>query len=291
MKAKKKSPRKRKRTSRNRQLVPLEQNGFPLARYEAATFQFGSRSWLPAAVQDARFDADASTRLELVRRSRYWARNNAIVRKLRHVFAEFTVGPTGLQAVPSVPGEQDWNETASQWWSQWCRFPDANSNQPFGVLQRLMCDTRFDDGGVFIYKTFSPDSGRPRIQLIEGHRFGTPPQLRSEEGKSIVDGVEFKPHPSNRPTGKPWRYWLRTDDVAFPSAITPSLSFGSQGTWTPVDANRIIHLFEPERPGMFRELPMLTPVMNDLHDLDDLQALEMLSAKNNADVANVITNK
>jgi capsid protein len=59
----------------------------------------------------------------------------------------------------------------------------------------------------------------------------------------------------------------------------------------PIDGDRIIHLFEPTRPGMVREVPFLYPVMNDLHDLDDLQTLEMKAAKSNADVANVLTNK
>jgi len=39
-------------------------------RYEAAIQKWGERSWIASSVQDARFDADASTRIELVRRSR-----------------------------------------------------------------------------------------------------------------------------------------------------------------------------------------------------------------------------
>src|SRR5438105_11819549 len=132
-----KKPTRRRRASKRKQLVPLEHNGMPLARYEAATFTFGERSWLPAAVQDARFDADASTRLELVRRSRYWARNNAIVQKLKHVFAEFTVGTTGLQAVPSVPDEQDYNQAASEWWTEWCRIPAGDGTDFLGDSERL----------------------------------------------------------------------------------------------------------------------------------------------------------
>src|SRR5258705_13060530 len=47
-------------------------------RYEDATFSWGERSWLPAAVSDTRIEADASTPLELVRRSRYWTPTSSI---------------------------------------------------------------------------------------------------------------------------------------------------------------------------------------------------------------------
>src|SRR5438477_61653 len=150
------------------------------ARYEAASQTFFDRSWIPAAVQDARFDADSSTRLELVRRSRYWERNNAIVNRLADVFEQYTVGPSGLQVIPTCEGDdgEDWNQTAAQWWAGWSKWPDVSSGLPLGVLQSIMARTWF-----------------------------------------------------------------------------------------------------------------LYPVMNDLHDLDDLQFLEMKAAKSNADVANVVTNK
>jgi capsid protein len=56
-----------------------------------------------------------------------------------------------------------------------------------------------------------------------------------------------------------------------------------------VDAINVVHIFEPSRAGQFRGLPMLYPVMNDLHDLDDLQLLEMKAARDAAEVSNVIT--
>ncbi len=257
-------------------------------RYEGAWQSWGDRSYLPAAIQDARLDADSSTRLELVRRSRYWERNNAIVNRLCDVFEQYTVGHNGLAVIPAGD-DPDWIQAASQWWAGWCKFPDANSGLGIGAMQSLMARTWFVDGECFIYKTFSRESGRPRIQLIEGHRIGTPPHLRSEEGKSIVDGVEFKVDSDNQPVGKPVRYWLRTDPVAFGAPNWGAAS--SQAMWKPLDGDRIIQLYEPSRAGMCRGLPFLSAVMNDLHDLDDLQSLEMKAAKAAAEVANVVTNK
>ncbi len=264
-----------------------------LNRYEGATQSWGERSLLNAGVQDAKYDADQSSRLELVRRSRYWERNNAIVNRLADVFEQYTVGPSGLQVIPNHPTDTDWNNSASHWWADWGKFPDVASALPLGVVQSVMARTWFVDGEVFIYKTFSPESGRPRIQLIEGHRIGTPPSMRAMEGKSIVDGIEFATDANQQPIGRPQRYWYRTDSN--PAYGSPYYQLGQPGSnaqaWDYIDGERMLHLFEPNRPGMFRGLPFLYPVMNDLHDLDDLQQLEMKCAKSNAEVANVVTNK
>src|SRR5438552_3654896 len=205
----------------------------PQNRYEAAYQGFGDRSWLPASVQDARIDADASTRLELVRRSRYWERNNAIVNRLADVFEQYTVGPAGLQVIPSHPDDADWNHAASQWWADWCKFPDVSSALPMSVVQSVMARTWFVDGEAFVYKTFSPETGRPRIQLIEGHRIGTPPEMRSEEGKSIIDGIEFSTDGNGHPIGRPKRYWYRTDS----QAVTQQQwnQSASQAAWQAID--------------------------------------------------------
>ncbi len=276
------TPARRKPAKSRRKLAPVE------ARYEAASQTFFDRSWIPAALQDARFDLDSYTRLELVRRSRYWERNNAIVNRLADVFEQYTVGHAGLQVIPNSPDEEDWNQSASRWWADWSKWPDVASGLGLGVIQSVMARTWFVDGEVFVYKTFSRETGRPRIQLIEGHRIGTPPEMRTQEGRGIIDGIEFATDAGGQPVGRPQRYWLRTDSISFYSG---QWSNSTGQTWEPIDGDRIIHLFEPTRPGMVHGPPFLYPVMNDLHDLDDLQFLEMKAAKSNADVANVVTNK
>ena len=271
-------------------------------RYEDATF-FGERSWLPASIQEARQDADQSTRLELVRRSRYWARNSSLATDLGDVFAQYVVGARGLQIIPSYAGSLDsmeiskskeaeeWDETAAKWWKHWSRFPCVDFQLPLAAIQDVIAHTWWHDGEVFIYKTYSRESGRPRIQLIEGHRIVTPPELRSEEGRSIIDGVEFKPDPDGRPSGRPIKYWLRTDsgNSGWYGGQIPPLSPSTGFKWLP--AEQVIHVYRPTRPGMYRGLPMLTGRMNDCHDLDDLQGLEKKAAREAAKVTNVVTTK
>lgn len=257
-------------------------------RYEGAFQTWGDRSWLSSSVQDARFDADGSTRLELLRRSRYWDQNSWLAVKLKQISQQYTVGPAGLKLVPNVPGAEAFNQAAAKWFDNWSKFPDYDSSQPFGVIQQIMHNSWWVDGECFIYKTFS--GGLPRIQLIEAHRIGTPPDMRGREGRDVIDGVQFDLDENGTPTGRPLQYWLRVDQTAnqMPPWSTPP---ATMGIWEPIPADQIIHLFDPLRPGMKRGLPRMTPVMNDIHDLEDFQMLEMKAAKAAAEIANVVTNK
>jgi capsid protein len=154
-----------------------------------------------------------------------------------------------------------------------------------------MARTWFFDGETMVYKTFSPESRRPRIQLIESaHRIVTPSTMRDREGQSIIDGIEFQEDGFGNPVGKPKTYWLRNDAVAFQVPPYNPVVTAIQD-WTPIPAERIIHLFEPSRIGLRRGLPFAYPVLNDEHDLEDLQMLEMKAAKAAAEIANVVTNR
>jgi lambda family phage portal protein len=240
------------------------------ARYEGATFS-PVRSHVPGSVQSARFDASASTRTELVRKSRYFERNNAIVNRLADLFECYTVG-TGLQLSPASSDAQ-YNAAAKAWWDGWTRYCDLTSLQGFGTVQALIARTWFIDGEVFI-KLTRGDSGRPRLQLIEGHRVRTPSELAHLEGTRIIDGVLIDQ--SGRPVG----YYIADEDERGRLTFTG-----------PTPADSVIHLFEPSRPGQYRGLPFLYPVINELHDLDDLHDLEMRAAKDAADITNVIKTK
>lgn len=245
-------------------------------RYEGGQRWGTSRSYLPGYIQDARFDADSATREELVRKSRYFERNNAIVNRLADLFEQFTVGPGGLQFVPASDSEA-WNSKRKAAWDQWCKVCDSSSLHHFGTIQSLAARCWFIDGEIFILKTKGEirepgqPTARPRIQLIEAHRVETPGDRINSE--NIIDGIEVDGR------GRPIRYWVRnTSGLHEPTK------------WTPYDAADIIHIFEPSRPGQYRGLPFLYPVINDLHDLDDLQVLEMDAAKDAARTTNIIMN-
>jgi lambda family phage portal protein len=242
-------------------------------RYEAGQIYSPRRSHLPGWVQDARFDANQMTRLEILRKARYFERNSALVNRLADLFEQYTVGPCGLRFVPAS-SDQEWNKRATEWWEGWAPYCDIASLHNWGTVQSLVARSWAIDGEVFILKTYGkPRQDRqsyPRIQLVETHRVYTPGAEHSNQ--RVVDGVQLDER--NRPTG----YWVDRGD-------------GMEENFALVPASEVVHVGEPSRPGMVRYLPLLYAVLNDLHDLDDLQILEMDAAKDHAQNTAIIKTK
>lgn len=237
--------------------------------YEAGRrWQNGDRSYIWSFTTDARFDATQATRIELVRKIRYFEQNNPLVQALADIFEQYVVGANGLIISPASEN-QEWSDMASQWFKEWSNYPDLTSLQDWACLQGLIARTWFIDGEVFIIKTRGDAPPfRPRLQLIEGHRVGTPPGAAGEEGKTIIDGVTIDA--KGRPTG----YWMQTGlDLT---------------TYTWVDAANVIHVFEPSRVSQYRGLTHFYSVLNLLHDLDDLARWEMSKAKEQAETSGII---
>lgn len=237
------------------------------ARYEGAR-RNPMRSNIPAVVQSARWDITHAARYEILRKSRYFEKNNGLCNRLADLFEQYTVGQ-GLRILPDS-SDAEWNQLALAEWENWSRFADLSSRQSWGTLQGVIARTLFLDGEIFILLTNGP-SGLPRVQLIEGHRVRTPPNMT--EGKGIIDGVEIDGN------GRPIAYHIAKDDVPY------STEFVRQ------PADFVVHVFEPGRASQYRGLPMLYPVLNQLHDLDDLEVLEMQAAKEQAKTTKVIKTK
>lgn len=247
----------------------------PQARYEGA-FSSPTRSHVPGVVQDAKFDAPAITREDLVRKSRYYEKNNGLVNRLADLFEQYVAG-TGVAFFPSTSSPA-WNASAARYWRGWQKFADLTSRASWGTLQGQIARSWFIDGEVFILKTYG-ESGRPRVQVIEAHRIKTPKasidgiQRGSKTQPTIIDGVEIDAN------GRPAAYWVETIDVS------------RQSKFDRVPADLMVHVFEPGRPGQYRGLPFVYSVLVDINDLDDLQKFEMQAAKEAASVTNVIKTK
>lgn len=243
-----------------------------LARYEGAQFS-PSRSILHSPAQSARFDINSATRLKLVEKSRYFEKNSAILNRMADLFEQYVAG-SGVPILPASSSE-DWNKKAKIWIDEWEPYADLCSLQGFYTMIGLIARTWFVDGEVFIYLTKGFNSRGPRLQLIEGHRVMTPPQLEKEEGKSIVDGISIDQN------GREIGVWVGTE--------VP----GQRGKWTfeLLSSDDVIHHFEPSRTGQYRGLPFCHPVINELHDLEDLHMLEMKAAKIAARIGIINKNK
>lgn len=237
------------------------------AWYEAARYRVG-RPRIPTTSQDARLDLSRAVRATLQGKAQYWERNFPLISRLADVFECYTVG-TGLVANPAS-SDQTWNDQAKQWWLGWEKVCDNASRQTFGTLQGLIARRWFVDGECFVYLT-QGESGKPRLQLIEAHRVGTPPSKAALENKGIADGVEYDTN-----SGRPLAYWVsrQTED--------------NNIEWTRIPAEWVIHVFEPSRPGEYRGIPFFSSALNTIDDLDELKRLELKAARAASVVANVI---
>jgi len=264
--------------------------GGVFARFESAWQGWGERSWLQQSLQDARFDIDAATRQELQRRHRYWVSNNPLVQKIRNLFLQFAVGPGGLTVTPNSDDE-NWNHSRTHAFNLWAREPDLGSRLTLPGCTRQWAGQLFDDGEFFIYKRTLPN-GLKAVQTIEAHRICTPSKVKEYRGMSIFDGCVVDAN------GKTQFYAVRVNQD---SSLNGFLDQQGQKNYGEEEfsfvkasagakSDGIIHKFKHRRPGQLRGIPEGFSGMNILHDLDDLQKLEMQCAKMAAEIGLTETN-
>ena len=238
----------------------------PVNKYEGAQ-QSLRRSYLDTSYTSARFDVTSSTRQAIVRKSRYFEQNNAVLNRLGDLFESYTVGSNfSVQPASSDPA---WNLKAKKWFDVWCRYPDIGSRQSFATLMSQAARGWFFDGESFILLT-KGESGKPRLQLLEAQSIATPVGMQSDE--TVFDGIRFDPR-----TGRAVAYFIGSEKTQ--GNLTDVRSIGSDS---------VVHIYEPNRAGQLRGIPFVSCVINDLHDLDDLQKLEMEACKLGASVAQIV---
>lgn len=231
-------------------------------RYEGA-YQTQGRSVIPGVNLGVQREMPRWTRESLVKKANHFEQNNGLVNRMADLFETYTVG-RGLVYHPSS-SNPTWNAAAKKEWDYWSKLPDLSSRHKLGTIEGLAARAWFIQGECFIHLT-QGSTGIPRIQLFEGYLVQTPPSLMAD--KMVVDGVRMDEN------GRPISYYVGTDD-----------HLGVVGNFVEKKADDIIHIFEPSRPGQVRGLPFVYPIVNTLHDLEDLQMLEMRAAKQAARIA------
>lgn len=246
---------------------------FFLNRYEGAQPVSPDRSFLPAFVRDARYDANSFTRWELCRKIRYFERNVWLVQRLRDEHVKWTVGPNGMPVIPDS-GDEDWNKYMLEAYLDWCESPCLDATLTMPQVHHQIAGGSHLEGEMFINLTRLKQPGspsRPAVQLIESHRVSSPGmQYSARDSDDVVDGVQLGPDGSGQPA-RAIGYWVR-DSLA-------------GDAWTFRSTVDMHHVFDPVRPGMFRDITPYHACLNTLHDLDDLEQMEMQRAKLNSEVA------
>jgi len=232
------------------------------AGYAAAEFS-RARKFRHVPVRSAREDITKLERTRLVGLSRDMERNDALVNRFLDLLEQYAVGPHGLRISP-VSTDEEWNRLAEDQITAWAPYADLSTRMSWGQMQSLIARLWAVDGEVFLHLTESPDSQRPRIQILESHQVAQPPG--NVTNAEVVDGIELADY------GRPVAYWVDR----------------GKDNWVRLEAESVVHVMEPARAGQFRGLPIFHPVLNDLLDLQELQELEMLVAKDHARTSKVV---
>lgn len=245
-----------------------------VANYFEGAQRFSTeRGYVPGSLQDSRFDVDQASREELVRKSRSFDDNNSLYSDILETYETYMVGK-GL-TVKCISSNPDWNKKATEALRRHFRFPERNNTSNIVQVQRTMARTLMRDGEWFGLLTRNGSTGkvRARIQTIETHRvrssFGV---NRLENGNELIDGIELN-------NGRVVAYHIVDGDI-----------FTGE-TAIRVPAEQMIHVFERKRADQLRGIPICTPAINDIIDLNDIIRLEKQACKAHASVDKIVKTK
>lgn len=173
-----------------------------------------------------------------------------------------TVG-TGI-----TPRSLSSNATAvDKLWADWTKVCDADGRLDLYGLQANAYRAMEQDGEVLIrLRARRPEDGLPvplQLQVLEIDWLDSA-KMGANGPNTILNGVEYDP------LGKIVFYWLWD---SHPGELTTSRR-GKTNSY-PVPAERIIHLYAPQRPGQGRGFTRLAPVIARVRDVQLYEDAEL----------------
>lgn len=244
--------------------------------YEGASTKDG---WLPRRMH-ASANADHRADAAMLRaRARSLVQNNPYARKALDSLVANIIGE-GI--TPESRAKKDATRIKiDSLWQRWQKECDADGRSDFHGLCALAYRAMEQDGEVLLRL-------RPRLaqdglsvplqlQLLEiDYLDSTKNGSNGEGGNIIVSGIEYDA------IGRPAAYWLRP---GHPGDILTVADYKTASAR--VSADKIIHLYAPERPGQSRGVSRFAAVIARLRDLAIFEDAE-LARKQNESLLSVI---
>jgi lambda family phage portal protein len=151
--------------------------------------------------------------------------------------------------------------------AEWAKVCDADGRQDLYGLQATADLAMEQDGEVLIrLRARRPEDGLPvplQLQVLEIDWLDSS-KMGANGPNTILNGIEYDP------LGKIVYYWLWD---SHPGELTTSRR-GKTNSY-PVPAERIIHLYAPQRPGQGRGFTCLAPVIARVRDLQLYEDAEL----------------
>ncbi len=219
-------------------------------------------------------DQECRGNLRLLRaRGRELARNNPIGRHFLNMLSANVIGPGGIRYQSLVRDkngdiDRETNKKIEAAWAEWGKKGNCtvDGKLSFRALQDLSLRTEAMDGESFIRKVRGFDNKWGfALQTIDAdqvdHNFSRAPGKTEAE---IRLGIEVDSW------GKPIAYWVNRGH--------PS-DFGGSFLRDRIDAEQIVHLFDPYRVNQTRGLTWFHAVMMALKMLDGYMEAEIVAAR------------
>lgn len=194
---------------------------------------------------------------------------------------------TGLRLKPSFDTaylklsksqEKKLRDSIYREWSMWAETTkcDAAGLNDFYELQSLAFLSTLMSGDVFALLPMLPRNHSVydlRVNLIEADRCDTPTIVALEKPELVQSGVEVdgdgmvvayhfsNQHPGSNQVAVTPKDWVRVEKYGELTGRT-----------------NVIHLFEAERPGQRRGIPVIAPIIESLKQLDQYTEAELMAA-------------
>ena len=266
------------------------------ARYDGARVTRRTRNWLPS-YSDAQ--TEVADDLKVLRsRSRDLTRNNAWASAALDMLVAYQIG---YGITPRSDIRNGDNNQVDSLFGEWAKRADAHGMLDFWGIQEQAARARVESGEVLILMLrLSPAEARRRglkvplvLQVLEADLLDeTFNSDRLDNGNIIRSGIEFDSQQ------RPAAYHLFERHPGALSGIAQTvfdrqpdnlagLAFYAKRRRVP--AENIIHLFRAQRPGQVRGVPVPSPVIGRLRELDELEDAALQQAKIQACLAAFVT--
>lgn len=224
--------------------------------YEAASAGRRTIGWDAPDVSANWATASAAT---IRSRCRDAVRNDAWARAIVETLVDDVIG-WGVKPL-SRARDETFRQALQQLHEDWSAVADADGVLDLAGLQALAVRNMVVDGEGFIrMRRRKAEDGLPvplQLQVLPAEICPVEHTTQTPEGPNrIKQGIEFDP------IGRRVAYWFRETPPGEDDAVS------SSATLHRVQADQVLHLFEPLRPGQRRGVSMLAPALVRLRELD-----------------------
>ena len=229
-------------------------------------------------------------------RARDLCRDNSHARSIVRSFGRNVVGrgitpESAIEIATDDPAMQELDEQLDRLWELWATTPawcDVEGRRTFYDMQRVASEQLVEAGEAFFVMSMegnAADGMVPlKLQFIEAEQLDPSITKDVNTGNAIVGGVEIDDK------GRPVAYHIR------PITASPSgrQARGYQAVQSyandPVryEADRVLHVYRPDRAGQVRGYTWLAPVLIRLHNLQKFDDAYLWAAQLEASIGVII---